>query len=574
MQRRVGTGNTTGSRVKSLLLFVQERHGRAEADAFLLGTKLDRDFLDDETRALSLELWHAALVAFTSRFGRTAILDTAPLVVHPENLGVWTRVMRGASDAATAFRQLEHYGGEEALTDRWRTLECRPGYWRGGVPLRAEAEHERDGLCTLARSAELAAVPVLFGLAPATVQSVGGAADRGGTVMQEFVVTWREPGALSLAAGSAAGLGAGVLGATALAPPAPVVAALSSGAAALGLGLGVAVRAAHRRRSAARGQLTRLMALERAASLREARERSTAVFHEGSVIAGRYRLGKKLGVGASGAIWEATRLADGELVAIKLLRAAVAHDTVAADRLRREAAALGLAWHSNVVEVYDEGHLPDGTSYLVMERLIGESLEERLRAEGKLTPEALLPIALQVCDALGAVHAAGVVHRDLKPSNIFLAHAAGAADHVKLLDFGIARVEWAETRLTNMGAPVGTPGYMSPEQEQGLELDLRSDLYSLGGVLYHCLTGQPPPVRPGDLWSGTMRTADGFPGDGRDGGPGTAQLELGKLHPTWRRVIERSMAPLARDRYRDARALRDALLEAASGDDAAARSGS
>src|SRR5262249_13792222 len=153
--------------------------------------------------------------------------------------------------------------------------------------------------------------------------------------------------------------------------------------------------------------------------------------------------------GATGVIYEAVRMFDGQPVAIKLLRVAAAHEAVASDRLRREAEALGLSWHPNVVEVLDHGHLPDGTAYLVMELLTGESLAARLSAKGRLTPRELLPIALQVCDALAAVHAAGVVHRDLKPSNIFLvaerdqaAQAERGPDRVKLLDFGIARVEW------------------------------------------------------------------------------------------------------------------------------------
>jgi serine/threonine-protein kinase len=250
-----------------------------------------------------------------------------------------------------------------------------------------------------------------------------------------------------------------------------------------------------------------------------------------------------------------------------LLRAAVAHDTIAADRLRREAAALGLAWHPNVVEVFEDGHLTDGTAYLVMERLYGESLATRLRRVGRLSPEQLLPIALQVCDALGAVHAAGIVHRDLKPSNIFICRdeASGAApdaasevrrgagqddagERVKVLDFGVARVEWAETRLTNSNVPLGTPGYMSPEQESGLEIDHRSDIFALGGVLYECLGGQAPPLRTSELWDadGEARTS--------------VQLALTAIPNAWRLVIERALAPAPRDRFSDARAFRDALL--------------
>jgi serine/threonine-protein kinase len=236
-----------------------------------------------------------------------------------------------------------------------------------------------------------------------------------------------------------------------------------------------------------------------------------------------------------------------------MLRAAVAHDTIAADRLRREAAALGLAWHPNVVEVYEDGHLPDGTSYLVMERLHGESLAERLRRVGALTPDQLIPIALQLCDALGAVHAAGIVHRDVKPSNIFLAQEPGGGIRVKVLDFGIARVEWAETRLTNANAPLGTPGYMSPEQEQGQEIDHRSDVFGMGSVLYECLTGIAPPLHPSEIWEHSR--------DANDEKQSGVQRALHSIPRDFRLVIERAMAPLPRDRFADARALRDALLE-------------
>jgi serine/threonine protein kinase len=309
-----------------------------------------------------------------------------------------------------------------------------------------------------------------------------------------------------------------------------------------------------RRRAQSRSQLVRIHTLERAATLRERRERGSLGFQEGLVLAGQYRLTEKVGVGANGTIWEAERLADGELVAVKMLRAAVAHDTIAADRLRREAAALGLAWHPNVVEVYEDGHLPDGTSYLVMERLHGESLAERLRRVGALTPEELIPIALQLCDALGAVHAAGIVHRDVKPSNIFLSQEPNSdAVRVKVLDFGIARVEWAETRLTNANAPLGTPGYMSPEQEQGQEIDHRSDLFGMGSVLYECLTGIAPPFRASELWERT--------GDPETDTQSGVQRALRSIPPDFRMVIERATAQLPRDRFADARALRDALLE-------------
>jgi serine/threonine-protein kinase len=257
-------------------------------------------------------------------------------------------------------------------------------------------------------------------------------------------------------------------------------------------------------------------------------------------------------------IYEAIRISDGLPVAIKLLRAAAAHDAVASDRLRREAEALGLAWHPNVVEVIDHGHLADGTSYLVMERLHGETLATRLKGKVRLTSAELMPIAMQVCDALVAVHAAGVVHRDLKPSNIYLAidvDDPGAVERVKLLDFGIARVEWEETRITNMGAPLGTPGYMSPEQESGGEVDARSDIFALGAVLYECLVGEPPPPTPSGLWrSGAVQQTSS------QGMADSGVHKAAKLIPSaWKAVIGRAMAPVPGDRFQEARSFAQAL---------------
>src|SRR5581483_9702778 len=161
---------------------------------------------------------------------------------------------------------------------------------------------------------------------------------------------------------------------------------------------------------------------------------------------------------------------------------------------------------------------------------------------------------------------AGVVHRDLKPSNIFLAvdrdDPAGPM-RVKLLDFGIARVEWEETRITNTGGPLGTPGYMSPEQEHGnAEVDGRSDLFALGAVLYECLVGEPPPppTPSGVLRTGeTLAVTPEMRARGRvdSGVQRAAQL----IPPKWRALIDKAMSPLTQDRYADARAFTQALRE-------------
>jgi hypothetical protein len=556
VQRRATQGKTTASRLKTLYLFVQATHGPAAADAFLVSTRLDRDFLSDETRLVPIELWHTALVAFASRWGRESIARTLRTAVHPDNLGVWTHVLRGADSALSAYRRLDHFGGEHVWTERWRTLEERPGYWRGSIRAGIDESFERDGLCTEARMAELASVPLLFGLSPGTVTLNAG--DGSGVAAQEFEVRWLEPGLLrpalqGIAAGALAGLGWDAL----LGDFERWWTASVLGAATLGT---IAAIAAHeaRRRAQSAAQLMRIQALERAATLREAREHGAVGFNEGQVVAGQYRLTEKLGVGANGTIWEAERISDGEIVAIKLLRAAVAHDTIAADRLRREAAALGLAWHPNVVEIYDDGHLPDGTSYLVMERLHGESLAARLKRKGQLTPAESLPIALEICDALAAVHAAGIVHRDVKPSNIFLAREPGlselsqtASEHAKILDFGVARVEWAETRLTNADVPLGTPGYMAPEQIEGQDVDARSDVYSLGAALYECLSGRAPPTRPGEPWDFMPDVPNSESG---------VQPALRVIPIEWRNIVAKAMSPLPRDRFQDTKAFREALL--------------
>jgi len=574
VQTSVQKGTTNTFRIKALLLHIEHRFGRAQGDAFLLSLKLDREYLKDETRPLSVHVWHHALQQFASRWGRAEISKVVPSLVHQENLGAWARLLRGAENPLMAYRRLETYAADDAMTERWSSLGQDSRSWTGQVFVPAGIAEERDGLCAMARAAELACIPLLFGLRKAHVRFTIQPSPRPNLLEQHFRVRWRQASwsrcaILAVSFAIAAGLCSALVSDGNVVRDAFLFGLLGALAGALG-GAGWVVVSNYRARSTA--QLVRLRALERSVSLREARERHDSGFHEGVVIAGQYQLTEKLGIGASGTIWEANRLADGSTVAIKLLRAAIAHDTVAADRLRREAAALGLAWHPNVVEVYDDGHLSDGTSFLVMERLYGESLAVRLKRLGTIAPIELLPIAMQVCDALEAVHAAGIVHRDLKPSNIFLSLVCDPNDvtgeilpnspevhneRVKLLDFGIARVEWAETRLTNAGAPLGTPGYMSPEQEQGLEIDSRSDLFALGSILFECLAGRPPPLTSAEFRSEPLGLA----------ADSAVQVAFKTIPENWRRVIETATDPLPRNRYPDARALRDALSRLASGSD-------
>jgi serine/threonine-protein kinase len=537
-------GETTISRIKTLVLHLRTRLGQPDADALLGALQLSQEDLEDETRPVGVVLWHRAVEFFAARHGRDALLDTWSSVLAPDNLGVWTRVLRGADSPQDAFRQLNGLGSGEIRTGRWETVASSERLWRGRITLAHDPRLEQGGLLALARAAELRAIPAMFGLDPGQVTLSDGVtrsqAGRSNSFGQEYTVAWRtrSPGLLPAASGL------GLLAGSGAALHSPTAGAIG---AALGLGLGLAagVLLLRDRQNRAQGyaQRIRLRALERSSQLREAAR--SKLLEEGSVIAGLYRLGPRLGTGGNGVIYQATRLADSLPVAIKLLRPAVAHDGVASDRLRREAEAMGLAWHPNVVELFDQGTLPNGTTYLVMELLRGETLATRLTRRGLMTPEQALPIAVELCDAIGAVHSAGVIHRDIKPGNVFLAEEqlpSGRRERLKLLDFGIARVEWAETKLTQFGAPLGTPGYMAPEQAAGEEIDHRADLYSIGAVLHECLTGSPPPSERRSLPDAPDPTSS--------------------LAPPWAAFLRRALAPAPRDRFPDARSMREALLAA------------
>jgi serine/threonine-protein kinase len=312
------------------------------------------------------------------------------------------------------------------------------------------------------------------------------------------------------------------------------------GAGVLGAILCIAVTAVLSRdvhyRAVSRAQHLRIMALEREASLQKLRVKEISRPHEEPVIAGKYRLAEQLGVGASGAVWRAKRLTDGAEVAIKLLRTALAQDPRATDRLRREAQALGLSWHPHVLEVLDDGLLSSGVAFLVTELLVGETLAQRIRRLGRLNQSEVAQWALQATDALMAIHGAGIIHRDVKPENLFIHSGTSGVERLKLIDFGVAAVSWAETRLTRHGARVGTLGYAAPEQERGDEIDARADLYALGQTLKEALTGEAPPTDESQQNKAIM----GLPSD-------------------WSRVLDQLTAPAAADRFASARDARDAI---------------
>jgi eukaryotic-like serine/threonine-protein kinase len=217
----------------------------------------------------------------------------------------------------------------------------------------------------------------------------------------------------------------------------------------------------------------------------------------GRVIAERYRILALLGEGGMGAVYVAEHLMIGRKVAIKRLHPELTSDDKAVARFQREARAAAATGHEHIVEVLDLGFGEDGAPFLVMEYLRGHSLAEIIRAEERLELRRGCRIVGQVLAALGAVHARGIVHRDLKPDNVLLTQRKGDPDFVKVVDFGISKMQKDEgdqaMALTRTGVMLGTPFYMSPEQARGIkELDHRVDLYGVGVILHECLTGRLP----------------------------------------------------------------------------------
>jgi tRNA A-37 threonylcarbamoyl transferase component Bud32 len=207
---------------------------------------------------------------------------------------------------------------------------------------------------------------------------------------------------------------------------------------------------------------------------------------QGRILDGRYQLGALLGVGGMASVYLAFDRVLERQVAVKVLSPPYAQDPVFVERFRREARSAARLSHPNIVAVFDSGSDAD-QHYLVMEYVAGQSLAQLLADQGRLAPRRAAELTIEVCKALSAAHAQGLVHRDVKPANVLV----GDDGRVKVTDFGIVKAA-ATATLTGTGVVLGTAAYLSPEQAQGGPVDARSDLYSLGCVLYELLCGTPP----------------------------------------------------------------------------------
>jgi serine/threonine protein kinase len=265
---------------------------------------------------------------------------------------------------------------------------------------------------------------------------------------------------------------------------------------------------------------------------------------------GAYRVGRVLGQGAMGAVYEGVQEALGRAVAIKVLHASqgrLRQDQF--ERFQREAKAAAALGHANIVQITDFQWLAGEPPFLVMERLVGQSLGAAMVRGGKLSPHRVSFIAAQVLSALEAAHRAGIVHRDIKPDNVFLTLMAMVNDIVKVLDFGVAKL-LDEAPLTMIGAMVGSPAYMAPEQAFGRAVDGRSDVYAVGATMYHALSGRLPidATDPGDFLSKVE----------------LPKASLGSIlpgfDPALSAVVARAMERRPEDRFPSADAMRQALM--------------
>jgi tRNA A-37 threonylcarbamoyl transferase component Bud32 len=276
--------------------------------------------------------------------------------------------------------------------------------------------------------------------------------------------------------------------------------------------------------------------------------------HTGTMIGGRYHVLEKIGEGGMGRVYLAEHVMMRRRCALKMIKPGLTRCVDSVNRFSREANNASRISHPNVAVIYDFGEADDGVLYLAMEYVDGESLGALAARESPLPVARAVEIARQVADALTAAHHIGMVHRDLKPDNILLARDMGGGDQVKVVDFGIAKSLSGEGQnITRSGFVVGTPRYMSPEQLLGEPVDGRSDLYSLGCVLYEMLTGTEP-FGGGEGAASLTRRLVEPPPHPRSHRPSISR-ELNDL-------VVRALARLPADRYQSAVELRDALAGA------------
>jgi serine/threonine-protein kinase len=537
--RQGGKEELRASLLKTYLLRIRAEKGERAVRTVLANAGIDPSTVDNETGWISTLAAKKALRGICELLGMDALRQRGDWVTNAEALGALVRMLRSAEQPIDAYEYLTENAREVTRVGTWELAVIGDKSDKGaaskdsgssskelsgppnslppnsrdidGKDKRSKTEKSRvravrlvyrprtDGydepekidastevLFCAAREGELGGLPRIWGLPDARVTHEACLAK--GDDSCTYLVEWDVPATKSVTVAAAASAAA-VTGAAVGIPGGLVAGALGAVLAGV-LGAGIArMWERGKQDTASRAfEKNRIAALERGLDLK-GEATSTAIPGEltGTVLGGKYRIGKKIGSGGIGVVYAAEHTTLGHEVAVKVLRGAAAKDGGEIARLRREAYIQVHIDHPNVARVHDLDQMPDGSMYVVMERLHGRSLADKLSREHIIAPGFAIPVFIGVCRALGAAHKKGVVHRDLKPGNVFLCEDAPA----KVLDFGMSKLTSAES-LTQAGYTLGTPEYMAPEQCIGANVVAQTDLYAFGVLMYEALTGELP----------------------------------------------------------------------------------
>ncbi len=470
--------------LRPALLYLREAKGSAAVAQVLHKADLKSLDITQENRWVSLSRIVTVLKGVKERVGLPALSSRASFVSNPEVLGPQVRLLRNIHIPPDAYSYYCNNASENIRIGHF-TLEEVTAYSalvRYTPEEETELEQAEDVFVAVLR-AELKSLPMLWGLAEAQLKVQSCISE--GDLSCLYQLTWKRPprhlavlGAL--ATGSACGAIVGLIGTPLVAAITGLTTSLLGGAAGhLWSRLNELSLTRQRERN-------RVRALEYGLEQRGQFQSATGDL-SGSILGGKYRILNRVGSGGIGTVYAAEHIGLGIQVAVKLLRGAAAADASEVARLRREARVQMSIEHANIVRTFDLDQMPDGTLYVVMELLKGVSLLEQLKQQSPLPPGFAIPLSSQACRGLSAAHRLGAVHRDLKPGNIFLCEEGS----VKVLDFGMSHLAEDEA-LTQDGYTLGTPEYMSPEQCRGTEVDHRSDIYTLGILMFESLTGDLP----------------------------------------------------------------------------------
>jgi serine/threonine-protein kinase len=540
--RQGGKEELRASLLKTYLLRIRAEKGDRAVRTILANAGIDASTVDNETGWISTLAAKKALRGICDLYGMDALRQRGEWVTNAEALGALVRMLRSAEHPIDAYEYLAENAREVTRVGTWelaviadktgskksaadksaksdkdpassKNLDGPPSRDIEGKDKRSKADKSRvravrlvyrprtdgydepekvdtptEALFCAAREGELCGLPRIWGLPDAHVTHETCLAK--GDDACTYLVEWELPATKSMTAAAAASAAA-VTGIAVGVPGGWIAGGLGAVlAGALGAGIARMWERGKREGASRSFEKNRIAALERGLDLK-GEATSTAIPGEltGTVLGGKYRIGKKIGSGGIGVVYAAEHTTLGHEVAVKVLRGAAAKDGGEIARLRREAYIQVHIDHPNVARVHDLDQMPDGSMYVVMERLHGRSLADKLSREHIIAPGFAIPVFIGVCRALGAAHKKGVVHRDLKPGNVFLCEGAPP----KVLDFGMSKLTSAES-LTQAGYTLGTPEYMAPEQCIGANVVAQTDLYAFGVLMYEALTGELPIV--------------------------------------------------------------------------------